>query len=832
MKAKQTRFLPHPPARSTRTHGGLVLTGLFASLALASQANAQTTASAGAAAAPTVGTVPSGSTAGTFLDLAIGASWTAGVPDIATEAIFSGGIVGTTTDLSANKLTLGDGTNIYGATYQTSTTDSRTITVGGGGLSTGTVTDALIGHNIVLDVGATDQSWTIGSGKLLNYRGLIAGSSVVTLDGAGTLWKRDALSSGFTGNWNVTSGSMRVESQWGIGNTSASVSLSNNAMLRMSSSGTYSRNLSVGSGGGILYASTDGVTFSGALSGTGALTIDKASNATLTIDSDMTAHEGALAILRGGSNTTVDFTSSSTASFALGNVGVVDGVDTAAGASASLVRAGTGANAVTVNFDGTFTIDLSGAQLANGAVWNLVDTTNLSTAFTTNFAITGFEDDDLDDLWTKVDGNQTWTFSEATGQLSLAVSGLPLITTITTTGAGLDLDDGITWDDYLGNDIVPNNTATEEFVPVFDEPGVYTAPTSSVFNWSGMAIEIAGVEINPDGGGNAYAINLGTAGISGTQGVGRLGANLTLNVGANDQTWAVSAGNVKAVLTGTSNVTLAGGDYWYRGNNSGFTGTWSLTNGSSIRTSDNNSIGGAGVAVNLGTATTLRLAGGNSHGASLNLSGSSGIVRIGTNLTTSLNGAVSGGTLVAPATLTLNPDNGTANSLNLNGTLADHIGPLALDLTNLTEDFTATLGNGAEDEFSFVLGADKIVDGVDTTSVPLISAGAGAGVTNLVLNNTLTIDTSAAAIADGNSWNLIDTISLLVSTDASFSVSGFTLQGDGVTWIKTEGANTWTLDMDTGVLTLASSASGFASWITGTFANGTVTLRGPNDDGQ
>jgi hypothetical protein len=428
--------------------------------------------------------------------------------------------------------------------------------------------------------------------------------------------------------------------------------------------------------------------------------------------------------------------------------------------------------------------------------------------------------------------NVTGVNESGVGETSglLLVTGVPsnLITTITTTGAAFDLNDGTTWDDYLGNDIVPNNSGNQEFAPIFDEAGVYTAPTASVFNWAGMAFDVSGVEINPDGSGNAVTINLGTSGISGSEGVSRLGSNLTLNVGANDQIWAVSAGNVQAMLTGTSNVTLAGSSYWFRGNNSGFTGTWSLTNGSSIRTSDNNSIGGAGVAVDLDSGTTLRLAGGNNHGTSLNLKGTNGTLRVGAGLATTINGGASGGTLLAPATLTLNPDNGTANSLNLNGTLADHVGPLVIDLTNITEDFTTTLGSNAEDEFSFAIGADKIVDGVDTTRVPLIAAGVGAGVSNLVLNHTLTIDTIAAAIADGNSWNLIDTTHLMVSTGASFNVRDFVANGN--TWTRTEDSNTWTLDMDTGVLTLTSFASGFASWIAGTFANGVVSLQGPNDD--
>ncbi|MEK7951433.1 beta strand repeat-containing protein [Luteolibacter soli] len=72
------------------------------------------------------------------------------------------------------------------------------------------------------------------------------------------------------------------------------------------------------------------------------------------------------------------------------------------------------------SFDGTFNIDLTGAAVANGNTWTLVDVASKSYSVVT-FNIPGFTE--VSNVWTKVDGNNTWSFSESTGVLSLAVSG-------------------------------------------------------------------------------------------------------------------------------------------------------------------------------------------------------------------------------------------------------------------------------------------------------------------------------------------------------------------------------------------------------------------------
>jgi autotransporter-associated beta strand protein len=71
------------------------------------------------------------------------------------------------------------------------------------------------------------------------------------------------------------------------------------------------------------------------------------------------------------------------------------------------------------NFDGDFFFDLTGASVANNNAWQIVDALNLTESFTSNFTVFGFTE--AADVWTKVDGNNTWSFTESSGQLTLAV---------------------------------------------------------------------------------------------------------------------------------------------------------------------------------------------------------------------------------------------------------------------------------------------------------------------------------------------------------------------------------------------------------------------------
>ncbi|MEO5917303.1 MAG: autotransporter-associated beta strand repeat-containing protein [Luteolibacter sp.] len=77
----------------------------------------------------------------------------------------------------------------------------------------------------------------------------------------------------------------------------------------------------------------------------------------------------------------------------------------------------TGAGTATLN--GDFTFDFTNAGIVNGNGWTIVDAT--AKTFGSTFTVVGFTE--AANVWTKVDGGNTWTFTEATGVLSLVSQG-------------------------------------------------------------------------------------------------------------------------------------------------------------------------------------------------------------------------------------------------------------------------------------------------------------------------------------------------------------------------------------------------------------------------
>jgi autotransporter-associated beta strand protein len=107
-------------------------------------------------------------------------------------------------------------------------------------------------------------------------------------------------------------------------------------------------------------------------------------------------------------------------SFVLTSTGALKFKMGANGVSTQIIGAAQTLGTVTLN--GTFNIDLTGASIANGNSWQIVAAALLpTTTFGANFNVAGFTE--ASDVWTKVDGSDTWTFSESTGVLNLASSG-------------------------------------------------------------------------------------------------------------------------------------------------------------------------------------------------------------------------------------------------------------------------------------------------------------------------------------------------------------------------------------------------------------------------
>ena len=79
-----------------------------------------------------------------------------------------------------------------------------------------------------------------------------------------------------------------------------------------------------------------------------------------------------------------------------------------------------GAAGATATLNGTLVLDVSAADLTDGNFWTVVDRTNLEVSYGEAFSVLGFTP--ASHVHTKVDGLKTWTFTEATGVLTLAVA--------------------------------------------------------------------------------------------------------------------------------------------------------------------------------------------------------------------------------------------------------------------------------------------------------------------------------------------------------------------------------------------------------------------------
>lgn len=73
----------------------------------------------------------------------------------------------------------------------------------------------------------------------------------------------------------------------------------------------------------------------------------------------------------------------------------------------------------TIQLDGIFKFDLSGAAVADGNSWNIVNVGTLNETYGGTFSVDGFTNDS--GVWTKVDGLNTWTFTQSSGDLGLGV---------------------------------------------------------------------------------------------------------------------------------------------------------------------------------------------------------------------------------------------------------------------------------------------------------------------------------------------------------------------------------------------------------------------------
>lgn len=251
---------------------------------------------------------------------------------------------------------------------------------GGGTLATLALATKSSVVNAPINNGNGAVTFNVADGDVaidLDVTATIIGGNAITKSGEGTM--RSTADNTYTGTTNINAGVLQL----GAGGTTGTLgtgAVVNNASL-------------------VIDRSND-LTVSNAISGSGSLTKGGGINV-LTLTAQNT-YSGDTLVNAG--------------TMVLASEGGMRFVPASNGDSNQITGSGG------VELSGTFTIDLTGADLSNGNSWTLVDVGSLSSeVFLSSFAVAGFTE--TANVHTLEDANNTWTFSEATGVLSLTVVG-------------------------------------------------------------------------------------------------------------------------------------------------------------------------------------------------------------------------------------------------------------------------------------------------------------------------------------------------------------------------------------------------------------------------
>ncbi len=358
-----------------------------------------------------------------------------------------------------------------------------------------------------------------------------------------------------------------------------------------------------------------------------------------------------------------------------------------------------------------------------------------------------------------------------------------------TSGNAFDLTQANTW----ASGELPNPLDT----PSFQNSGTYNAPASSNLTYKGISIDQANVAINPSTGGNAYTINLGTGGISGTQPLLVMGENITLDVGANDQSWIIPLNNFRSAVQGTATITYTNSSrLWLRNNaNYNFEGIW-RADGGTIHPEIASSWSGANdeVPAQILNDGAIRLSNTSYDRIGLDLSGNGSLIADGNSFndgsaaTLGTGQWTQAGDVWGSGNLTIS-SNANYGKIIIAGDIS-HSGNTTIE----NKSAGMVLELAASSAYTFnpaITGICNQINGLDPTNSQLIA------------NGTFIINTAGANLTDGNNWVIVDLSSLEASFGNSFAVQGFTNSSDN--WTRIDGNRIWTFSEATGILTLSNN---------------------------
>jgi len=697
-----------------------------------------------------------------------------------------------------------------------------------------------VGGNISLGSGTL----TINDNSTNTYAGQISGSGNFTKAGTGDLTLSSATSN-YTGNTNVTSGSLTITDLSALG-TSAGSTTVGNATLTFSVAGTLAEPLILADGGTIISNNTGTLTLSGGLvlaSGGATLYLQNALSGTLDISGVISGGTGSALLLQNNGTSTTIFsgnnTYDATTTMLLGKLRVTN--NNSLGSTAG--------NTIIDDF-GTIEINGSGLNIAESFSGIGIGGTHFIENVANNNTLSGV-----------INGYQG-VIKSSSGTLTLS-GGIVSAVSVTIDGAGdVIMQTNPMTSGFLGKlgsgtliiDVANSySNGTTIYSGIIDLRNASGLGNSAGFlnMQSGATLQLNGatdmlilnpLQINGTGVGGTGAIrnmaNNNTIGGSGITLVGDATINvsggtlaITANITGTTQTLSIDGSgnttiNTNGINTGTGGLIKNGSGVLLLNAASSYTGTTTINTGTvrlgasdRISNSSNLTLANDATAffdLNGFNETIANLSGGGTTGGNITLG--AGTLTVTQSVNNTYAGSISGSgglSKLGSAILTLSGASAYTGTTN--------IGAGAIEATNNTSLGTAagntTIASGAALRIS---GNVSIAEPLSITGIGITNSGV---IRNISGNNTL----SGAITLSGLSRINSDANTLTLTGGITSAGLLLTVGGSGNTTVSTNGINTTTggLTKDgSGVLLLnaAIASTGITTINAGTLRLGAVNL--------